>query len=127
MKLNEWLKKEGKTQRWLSAQLGGTEALVSNMFNRKKHRGTPLPYTWIPAVLRITNGEVSIEDEWPEKRQKTEEHAGNRRKKAQSVQRRERHASVDKKKVRRDPDSRISKRGDTGMGNPGITQKMDGL
>lgn len=72
MKLQTWLKRNGKTQAWLAQQLDRahgrgscTPAAVSNRLKEQREYGRTLPKSWIPVVLTITNGEVGLSDEWP--------------------------------------------------------------
>ena len=63
MKLRAWLKKENKSTAWLAQQLGVNRSRIDQAFSALKN-GKPLPFCWIPAILRITNEEVTIKDEW---------------------------------------------------------------
>ena len=65
MNLQNWLKQNGKTQKWLAEQLDVSETAISLRFKRQREQGRQLPTRWIPKVLSITNGEVGIHDEWP--------------------------------------------------------------
>lgn len=64
MRLKQWLKKEGKTVAWLAKQLGISRRGAYTEIYRCEKESRPLPYTWIPKILEITNGEVNINDEW---------------------------------------------------------------
>ena len=127
MELYSWLKKEGKTRRWLAAELGVTAGFVTNAFKRKERYGTPLPYTWIPTILRITKGEVSVRDEWPEKHgKKKKDGTSHHRKEEVGLYQRSAIASLAKKKVGVRSVTRVSEGNRTKVGYKNLAEKVDG-
>lgn len=62
MKMKAWLTINNKSQKWLADQLDVTEGRISQVLNSEEG----LPYAWAPDIIRLTNGEVSFTDEWPE-------------------------------------------------------------
>ena len=67
MKLADWLEKHERSQAWLARRLNVSPAYVSQCMIDQRDNGIQLPEKWAVTVTRVTYGDVSFDDEWPEK------------------------------------------------------------